>query len=168
MGAQAMQGAVAAMIRNWLVDRPILNWGLAHPVWTLVGLAVLVLLSGGLLRAIAQLTEQLWIRLLQLPMRLGQWILAQLLQLFGRPFRALLPAEPEPIDSPSAELNIAHLQDVHASSEAEQLYEILARLEQIQQAQTLLLQDIKQLLLNQASSPSGRKKQIVSPIELVR
>jgi hypothetical protein len=163
-----MQDAVVAMIQTWLADYPIFNWGLAHPVWTLMGVIALVLLSGGLLRAIAQLTEQLWIRLLQLPMRLGQWILAQLLQLFGRPFRALLPAESEPIDGPLAELNMAHLQDVHASSEAEQLYEILARLEQIQQAQTLLLQDIKQLLLNQAPSPSGRKKQIASPIELLR
>ncbi len=161
MGAQAMQGAVAAMIQNWLVDHPILNWGLTHPVWALIGLAVLFLLSGGLLRAIAQLTEQLWIRLLQLPMRLGQWILAQLLQFFGRPFRASIHADPEPIDISPLEINIASLQDAHESLDAEQLYDILVRLEQIQQEQTLLLQDIKNLLLVQERSISERRKQIV-------
>jgi hypothetical protein len=161
MGTQAMQGAVAAMIQNWLADRPILSWGIAHPVWTLIGLAVLLLLSGGLLRAIAQMTEQLWVRLLQLPMRFGQWILAQLLQVFRRPFRSSAHANSEPTDILREELNLASLQDAHESLDSEQFYEILVRLEHLQQEQTLLLQDIKKLLLAQEHSSSVRRKQTV-------
>lgn len=155
-----MQGAVAAMIQNWLAAHPILNWGLAHPVWTLIGLTVLFLLSGGLLRAIAQLTEQLWMGLLQVPMHLGQWMLAQLLQFFGRPFRSSTPTDPDSIDSPRGALNLASLQDTPESLDPEQLYAILMRLEQIQQEQTLLLQDIKNLLIVQERSLSGPRKQI--------
>jgi hypothetical protein len=161
MGNQAMQGAVAAMIQNWLAGHPILNWGLAHPVWTLIGLAVLLLLSGGLLRAIAQMTEQLWIRLLQLPMRLGQWLLTQLLQRFRPPLHASVSADPEPIEILRAGFNIASIQDIHESFDSEQLYNILVRLEHLQQEQTLLLKDIKKLLLAQKRSGSVRRKQTV-------
>jgi hypothetical protein len=79
MGAQAMQNAMGEMTQNWLMAHPILGWGVAHPFWALGMVVALAFMSGGLLRAIAQLTEQLWIDLLQLPMRAIRWGLNRLL-----------------------------------------------------------------------------------------
>jgi hypothetical protein len=120
------------MFQRWLMDYPFLSWGMTHPIWTIVGVAFLFFLSSGLLRAIALLTEQLWIRLLQWPLRVGQWILSPFLKGFGlRPQGAEESLVPE-----------------------QQLYEIMVRLEHLQQEQTLLLKDIKTLLIN----PTGHGK----------
>ncbi|WP_404789769.1 hypothetical protein [Altericista sp. CCNU0014] len=157
-----MQSAVIEMIQNWLTARPMLDWAFAHPIWTSVGFAILLVLLGGLLRAIAQLTEQLWVRLLQLPMRVGRWILAQLFQLFRLPFRSPAIADLEPANTRSPAFNLANLQDDSESPVSEQqLCDILVRLEHLQQEQTLLLQDIKRLISAQERSKSGRKTQIM-------
>jgi hypothetical protein len=125
------------MLRHWLMDYPILGWGLAHPFWGLVAAIVLVMVLGGLVRAIAQLTEQLWVRLLQLPMRAGKWMLAQLFH--------LLKLKPRTADKP--QLSMANNPDPDR-----QIGEIMVRLEHLQQEQTLLLQDIKTLLSNQGKT----------------
>jgi hypothetical protein len=116
------------------MDNPLLKWGFAHPLWGIVAVIVLVVLFGGLVRAIAQLTEQLWVNLLHLPMHAGQWLVAQL---FYR-----LKLKPRIADNPQA--SIAN----HPNLDR-QIGEIMVRLEHLQQEQTLLLQDIKTLLVNQ-------------------
>jgi hypothetical protein len=123
------------MVRTWLImDNPLLKWGFSHPLWGIVAVIVLVVLFGGLVRAIAQLTEQLWVNLLHLPMHAGQWLVAQL---FYR-----LKLKPRIADNPQA--SIAN----HPNLDR-QIGEIMVRLEHLQQEQTLLLQDIKTLLVNQ-------------------
>ena len=141
MGAQAVQGAVGEMIQDWLMGHPILGWGVAHPLWALGVIVALLFMSGGLLRAIAQLTEQLWIDLLRLPMRVVRWGLAQL-------FPWWKPKSDSTINTQNSAPVGLHEQNHNGSQSAnQQLYEIMVRLEQIQHAQTLLLQDIKELLL---------------------
>jgi hypothetical protein len=122
------------MVQTWLIHNPLLRWGFTHPVGGIVAVVILVVLFGGLLRAIAQLTEQLWVNLLQLPMRAGKWVLAKVLKL-----------KPSPADNPQT--LIASKPDPD-----QQIGEIMVRLEHLQQEQTLLLQDIKTLLSNQGKT----------------
>jgi hypothetical protein len=148
------------MLQNWLMDYPVLKWGFAHPIWGLLMVIVLVVLFGGLLRAIAQLTEQLWVKLLQLPMRAGQWILTQLLHLLKLKSRTTEnPLTLTPPKSPTPMLNPTPRLKPEASMVSEpQLCEIMVRLERLQQEQTLLLQDIKTLLIAHQAS-GGMSKQ---------
>jgi hypothetical protein len=144
------------MIQSWLMDHPILGWGLAHPLWALGVAAALLFISGGLLKAIAQLTEQLWMDLLRLPMRVLQWGLAQVL-----PWRKLhhtTISNSTLIDFREQTLN----QERHDSLNPDdpQLCEIMTRLETIQHEQTLLLQDIKALILKDRAL-AARKNQVV-------
>jgi hypothetical protein len=126
------------MVQTWLImDNPLLKWGFVHPLWGIVAVIVLVVLFGGLVRAIAQLTEQLWVNLLHLPMRAGQWLVAQ--------FFYRLKLKPRIADNPQA--SIAN----HPNLD-QQIGEIMVRLEHLQQEQTLLLQDIKTLLANQGKT----------------
>lgn len=130
------------MLQNWLIDSPILSWGFANPLGGLVIVVVLIMVLGGLVRAIAQLTEQLWVRLLQLPMRAGQWLLTQLFHLLKL----------KPRTANSSQTVIANHPEPNP-----QICEIMMRLEHLQQEQTLLLQDIKTLLVKEEKS-LGRKK----------
>ena len=157
MGAQAMQGAIDKMIQDWLVDHPILGWGMTHPLWALGVVVALLFMSGGLLKAIAHLTEQLWIDLLRLPMRVVQWGLAQFFPWWKPKSDSTISTQ----NSASAGLHEQTSKQNHNGSlNANQpLYEIMVRLEQIQQEQALLLQDIKALLLKEQTLVI-RKKQI--------
>ncbi len=154
MGAQAMQNAMGEMTQNWLLAHPILGWGVAHPLWALGMVIALAFMSGGLLRAIAQLTEQLWIDLLQLPMRAIRWGLDRLLP-WGKPQPSVQDSVPVGFYKPTLKQDQTGLQ----SASHQQLCEIMVRLEQIQQEQALLLQDIKALLL-QDQTLAVHKKQI--------
>jgi hypothetical protein len=154
MGAKAMQSAMGEMTQNWLMAHPILSWGVAHPLWALGVVVALVFMSGGLLRAIAQLTEQLWIDLLQLPMRAIRWGLERLF-----PWRKPQPSAQNSVPVGFYKQTIKQDQTGSQSASNEQLCEIMVRLEQIQQEQSLLLQDIKALLLKEQTL-AIRKKQI--------
>jgi hypothetical protein len=126
------------MVQTWLImDNSLLKWGFAHPLGGIVAVVILVVLFGGLVRAIAQLTEQLWVNLLQLPMRVGKWLLAQVLY--------LLKLKPPTADKPQT--LIANNPDPDR-----QIGEIMMRLEHLQQEQTLLLQDIKTLLVDRGKT----------------
>jgi hypothetical protein len=137
------------MFQSWLISSPLLGWGLAHPILGLTAAVAAVVLLGGLLRAIAQLTEQLWVKLLQMPMRVGQWLFFQLLCLLKvRPRTVANTQNLVTADSLKLALN-----ETNTSEPDQQMYEIMVRLERLQQEQTLLLQDIKTLLVNRAKKP---------------
>jgi hypothetical protein len=153
-----MQSAVGEMIQNWLKDHPLLGWGVAHPFWALGGVVALLFMAGGLLKAIAQLTEQWWIGLLRLPMRTVRWGLA-------RWFPWQKPQTDETISTQDSSSIGSYKQTFNQDhdgfqSSNQQLCEIMMRLERIQHEQTLLLRDIKTLLLNDQTLVI-RKKQIV-------
>jgi hypothetical protein len=138
------------MVQTWLIHNPLLSWVFEYPVGGIVAVVILVLLFGGLVRAIAQITEQLWVRLLQMPMRAGQWVFTQLLHLLR-----LKPRNPDHASalSPTQSLPPTLNRSVPLPTSSEQqLCEIMSRLERLQQEQTLLLQDIKTLLVVQQES----------------
>jgi hypothetical protein len=133
------------MVQTWLMNNPLLRWGFVHPLGGIVAVVILVVLFGGLMRAIAQLTERLWVNLLKLPMRAGKWLLTQLFY--------LLKLKPPIADKPQT--LIANNPDPN-----QQLGEIMVRLEHLQQEQTLLLQDIKTLLVNQGKTIDANSKKL--------
>lgn len=149
-----MSQAMTGMIQDWLMQYPWVVWGLTHPLLSMGSFVVLLFLLGGLLRAASRLTEVLWIRLLQLPFQGGRWLMAGVLNLL-KLRRPLLPPlgfapqieERSPNGHPDMDSTFVSLSTTHQ----QQLYDIMVRLEGLQQAQTLLLQDIKALILTSQS-----------------
>ena len=123
--------ALSAPFRAWLAQHPLMFWLASHPVWLIAVSLVMLLLLAGLLRAMAGLTEQLWLALLRLPIWLVQWIWRAVFLLL-RP--VLSKAEPPSSSAPTAS----------------RLSELLARLERLRQEEQELMQEIKSLLSAQA------------------
>lgn len=85
---RGVEGALSRPLQAFLAAHPLLGWLLNHPLWG-VGVLLLVLLLGlGLLSAIARLTENFWLTLGQMPLRLLVWLLGAAIGLLRRPWRA--------------------------------------------------------------------------------
>ncbi|MGB8698699.1 MAG: hypothetical protein WCD18_04720 [Thermosynechococcaceae cyanobacterium] len=137
MGSETAKRAAIAAGRDWVSDHAATSWLIAHPLFALGVLAVAVFLLLGLLRAIAQLAETVWLKLLRSPLQLIRWIGHHLLSFFkGRrvPLLSFGLGDHSPKIIEGAE------------SRQAQLAETLTRLEQLQQEQQQLLQDVKRLL----------------------
>ncbi|MEO0946808.1 MAG: hypothetical protein AAFY11_01405 [Cyanobacteria bacterium J06641_5] len=65
--AEAVRQAIVASIQDLLPDGTAVEWLLAHPLYAIGLIILIIFLLGGLLRFINRLTEQVWIYLLQLP-----------------------------------------------------------------------------------------------------
>jgi len=122
MGSEGIKWAVFEMGQDGFMGHSVTEWSISHPLWALGGLLVSFVLLSGLLRAIAQSVERLWIILLRAPLRFGRWVLNQLFRLLQLP-----------INEPDQNL----------------LSEKMERLEQLQQEQQQLLQEIKTLMVGQ-------------------
>ncbi len=131
--AEGLQNTVVASFQNWLTEHPIMAWMVHHPIPTLVLGVVLVLLFWGLVRAIAQLTERIWIAILQVPLQVSLWFWTLITRpLQGSKRAQLTPATVEPPATPQT-----------------QLVEILARLEALYQEQSQLIKEFRTLVANQ-------------------
>lgn len=124
--------ALLSPIQNWLSQHPQMSWLLANPGWLAVALVVALFLLSGLLRAVASLTETLWLGLLKLPIRLIQWVWRGSLFLLRRPF-----AKP---------LTQSSLINQSEQTTPERLTEVLERLESLRREQDELMQEMKSLL----------------------
>ena len=69
MGSEGIKRAVLEMSQDGLTRHSIAAWLISHPLWALGGLLVSFVLLSGLLRAIAQSTERLWMILLRAPLK---------------------------------------------------------------------------------------------------
>lgn len=120
-------------IQDWLARYPVMVWLLEHPFWLLSTLLFCLFLLAGLLRAVARLTEQLWLALLRLPLTLVQWIWRGTLLLW-RPVTA---------KSVIAKASLTESACLNSSS---RLTEVLERLEVLRQEEQELMQEMKTLL----------------------
>jgi hypothetical protein len=126
---QQLTSSILAPIQAWLLAHPMWHWLLTHPVW-LLGLVLLFLfLLVGLLGAIAQLTEAVWLTILQFPFKLAQWVFVGVLMLVKLPFRSKLIASPQPSINPDERLTL-----------------ILNRLEALRQEQDELFDEVRSIL----------------------
>jgi len=125
--------ALSTPFQAWLAQHPLMFWLVSHPAW-LIGVSLLILLLlSGLLRAIAGLTEQLWLALLRLPIWLAQWIWQWISQAAFLLLRPVLPKTEQPSPIPS------------------RLSELLIRLESLRQEEQELMQEMQSLLSAQAT-----------------
>lgn len=116
-----IQAAIGNAIDHWLASHRLLHWLINHPLST-IGLGLLSLfLLAGLIGAIGRLGEQLWLRLLRSPVTL-------ISSLFSGLSQALRRATPTP--------------------EPDRLGEILDRLEELRQEESVLLEELRQWVKN--------------------
>ncbi|HEY9640517.1 MAG TPA: hypothetical protein V6C57_08535 [Coleofasciculaceae cyanobacterium] len=120
--------SITAPLRDWLNAHPAGYWLVSHPLWSVGLLLISLLLLSGLLGAIAQLTQKLWIGILQAPWTLTRWIFTTVFHLLKSLLRWQGSVEPEP------------------NRHQERLTEILTRLEVLKQEQDELLQEVKAIL----------------------
>jgi uncharacterized membrane protein len=111
-------------LQAWMANHPVLAWITSHPLWSIALFFITLLLCWGLLGAIARLVQQLWMLILQAPLKLLRWI-------FGSLFKAL-PA----------------LKAEEPQGRDQRLIAALDRLEALQQEQELLMQEVKTMLKN--------------------
>lgn len=126
--------SLIAPVQDWLNQYPLLLWLTTHPWWLLATVLLILFLLSGLLRAIAGLTEKLWLALLGLPVTLVRWIWQSTFFLLSRPFAS----KPAIAQSNLVNPPIFNSQD--------RLAEVLDRLESLRQEQDELLKEVKTLL----------------------
>lgn len=122
--------SLTAPVQDWLSQHPLLLWLAAHPLWLLGTVLLLLFLLSGLLRAVASLTEKLWLGLLRLPILLMQWAWRGSLFLLRRPAAKSGLLGSTELTNPSSD----------------RLTEVLERLETLRQEQDELMQEVKLLL----------------------
>lgn len=124
--------SITAPFQEWLSQYPVLVWLVGHPLWLLGAIVLVIFLLAGLLRAVASLTEKLWLALLRFPILLVQWLWQGSLFLLRRPF-APKPAIAQP----------------RLLSSPDRLTELLDRLESLRKEQDELMQEVKTILATQ-------------------
>jgi hypothetical protein len=110
--------------QGWMAEHPVLAWMTNHPLWSFLLFFFTLLLLWGFLGALARGLQQLWILLLQAPLKLLRWIFSNL-------FKAL-PA----------------LKAEEPQGREQRLLAAIDRLEALQQEQELLMQEVKTMLKN--------------------
>lgn len=68
----SIEAGLTSFVNNWFKDHPILSWIVNHPIQDLVILLAIIVLFGGLLKAIGRLVEKAWISVIIAPFKLIQ------------------------------------------------------------------------------------------------
>lgn len=82
--------AIALRIQGWLDMHPFIAWVLHHPLLSGLGLLIIIFLLWSLLQTLLLLTQNLWAKILQLPLMFGLLIVRGIVALFKRLRRRLL------------------------------------------------------------------------------
>lgn len=136
----------------WLEDHPLVHWFLLHPLLMLSLMLIGLILLAGLMSAIAQLTQNLWLRLLQLPVQLVQsigWAIATgLRQLFRRFFHrsSLEVLDESAISDHATNVDSALTRHKTVVISHNELQPLLERLEWVRQEESQLIEQIKALM----------------------
>jgi hypothetical protein len=114
----------------WLLNHPFLAWVVNHPLISLISSLIIIILTIRLLatiyRAIANTIDRMWLGILRSP-----FLLLKLL--FGWEIK------------PKTATSNATVTNYEVTNNPEQLEEIIARLDRIQQQQQQIIQDVAQL-----------------------
>jgi hypothetical protein len=127
--ANAMNNAIGSFVQQWMNEHPLIAWLSSHPLWTVILLIFVLFLLSGLLRAIAYFFEQVWVFLLQSPLKLGRWLLG----ISSQSVKHIVAPKPTSLE-------------LKGEDKQERLNHILNRLEAIKQEQDVLLQEVKNIL----------------------
>lgn len=123
MATSSLSHATTTLFQDWVSGHPVLDWGMAHPLWAIAVLLLILFLFWGLLQAIAQFAAGVWLGLGRLPIKLFRGIGAGVLWVLRQTPPTQTPPTPK-----------------------QKLAELLVELEQVQQEQQRLTKEIKLLL----------------------
>jgi cell shape-determining protein MreC len=126
--SQTLLEPVFKSVQTWMAAHPVISWVMSHPLWAIALFFIALLLSWGLLGAIARLIQQVWLLILQAPLKLFHWLFNSLFHAFST--RVLKAGEPTMLEQ-----------------REQRLLETLNRLEALQQEQEQLMQEVKTILM---------------------
>ena len=136
--------AVQYAVDSWLAEHISILWLLQHPLISVVGFVITLVLFARLLVAIATLIDRFWLWILRLPIRL---------------FRAIFSSGEPPQDNLPTTINNYEL-----TTHPETFAQILQKLNAIEQQQKKILQELA-VLKNTAQSNHSPKPKLVKQIK---
>ncbi|HIK41897.1 hypothetical protein [Thermoleptolyngbya sp. M55_K2018_002] len=127
--------SLSTPLQTWLAAHPIAQWLVMHPLWALGLIVGAIALLVGLLGAIGRLTENLWLRLFQVPL----WLFASI---FGGGFQ---------LAKRLSQSSTRHPRKTDSDNPTQQLDQILARLTELRREEEQLLVELKTLVAEAGS-----------------
>lgn len=122
----SISDSVVSRLDAWLIQHPFIYWSVNHPIISLIGGLITIILTIRLLatiyRALAKMIDRMWLWILRSP-----WLLLKFF--FGWEKKPKIP--PNSI-----------ITNYEVTNNPEQLQEIMTRLDKIQQQQEQILQDL--------------------------
>lgn len=135
--------AVKYAIDSWLAEHISILWLLQHPVISVVGLVITLVLVARLLVAIAMLIDRLWLWILRLPVTI---------------FKSIF----KPKDK--SQETIAPTINYELTTNAEKSEQILQKLNAIEQQQKKILKDLA-ILKNTPQASQAKKTKVIKQIK---
>jgi len=136
--------AIARQLQSWLDMHPVIGWMAYHPLLAAFGVLVIIFLLWSLLQTLLQLTQDLWAKILQLPLIFGMFVIRKIVSII-KPSSAVLFRRHSP------ETHIQPITPEHDSA-APQEAEVIAmfvRLEELSREQNLILRELTSRLQHQ-------------------
>ena len=119
-----MEFALQSMVNSWVEKHPLIMWLLQHPITSVIGFSLAIVLLLRLFSAVAYLLDKFWLWLLRLPIVL---------------VKLLIGSRKKPLEKASM---IAH---TPLNLEPEKVNQIIEQLEAIHQQQQQMIKDIATL-----------------------
>ena len=127
--SHSVQNVVATSMKGWMAEHPIVAWGMAHPLWSIALVILILFLVWSLLGAVAQLTQRAWLAVLQAPLKATQSLSRGMVRSFQRA---------DAVSSPKLDGQ----QEIQA-----RLAEILHRLQALRQEEDVLMKEMQAILI---------------------
>ena len=138
-----MSLAVKYAVDSWLAEHISILWLLQHPIISVVGLVITLVLIARLLVAIATLIDHLWLWILRLPITI---------------FKSIFSSKDKPQE------NIAPTINYELTTNAEKSEQILQKLNAIEAQQKKILQDLA-ILKNTSQAGQAKKTKVIKQIK---
>ena len=150
--SQAVQLAIASSVNDWIQAHPVvlrllqlLGWASDRPILSLVILLFTLAIAWRLIKSVGSLFDKFLLALLQLPLKLGKFLLQVSFQSFSN-FSNLITKQSlrdrQLITSDAQNLNF----ESNERDKKQRLLEISNRLAEIRQEQNQLLQEVEAIL----------------------
>ena len=136
--------AVQYAVDSWVAEHISILWLLQHPLISVIGFVIFLVLFARLLVAIASLIDRLWLWILRLPITL---------------FQAVFPSREKAQDDLPTTINNYEL-----TTHPKEFEQILQKLNAIEQQQKKILQELASLK-NTAQSNHSQKPKLVKQIK---
>ncbi len=159
-------GAIATTAESWLQEHPLLAWLIHHPLLSFGLAAVGLLLLWSLFQAFIEITQEFWVRLLNVPLHLGRWMLQGLYRAiltsvhltgFAMPLRAHLSSGKSPHRPVAHPAMNAPVIDASVGESADaDIVNLLYRLEQLTKEQHQIFHQLALLAEARHQAPTSQ------------